>query len=83
MDIGDYVRLTGFICYEERNLLYQNCQLFLIPSVFEGAGIYLVGTLMFGRQHLLRRNLFKGSYLIISIYVKKSLRIKSGQARWT
>lgn len=37
--IGRKVVLTGFISNAERDCLYENCRLFLFPSVFEGFGM--------------------------------------------
>lgn len=39
MELQDMVILTGFISDEERDCLYENCLLFLFPSVFEGFGM--------------------------------------------
>ncbi|MDE5950554.1 MAG: glycosyltransferase family 4 protein, partial [Acetatifactor sp.] len=38
-EIGDLVVDTGFVSDEERDCLYENCRLFLFPSVFEGFGM--------------------------------------------
>lgn len=38
-NIADCVIYTGFVTSNERNTLYDNCQLFLFPSVFEGFGM--------------------------------------------
>lgn len=38
-DIEDRVIQTGFISNEERDCLYENCELFLFPSIFEGFGM--------------------------------------------
>lgn len=38
-DIEELVVLTGYISNDERDCLYENCQLFLFPSVFEGFGM--------------------------------------------
>lgn len=37
--IGDLVINTGFVSDQERDCLYENCRLFLFPSVFEGFGM--------------------------------------------
>lgn len=37
--IKDKVILTGFLSNEERDCLYENCELFLFPSIFEGFGM--------------------------------------------
>lgn len=39
LDIEDYVVQTGFVSNEERDCLYENCKLFLFPSIFEGFGM--------------------------------------------
>ena len=40
---------TGFVSDSERNLLYENCKLFLFPSVYEGFGMPPVEALMAGK----------------------------------
>lgn len=37
--IEEQIVLTGFISNEERDCFYENCRLFLFPSVFEGFGM--------------------------------------------
>ena len=37
--IEDLVIDTGFVSNAERDCLYENCRLFLFPSVFEGFGM--------------------------------------------
>ncbi len=39
LGIKDLVIDTGFVSNEERDCLYENCRLFLFPSVFEGFGM--------------------------------------------
>lgn len=39
LEISDRVIDTGFVPDEERDLLYEHCQLFLFPSYFEGFGM--------------------------------------------
>ena len=39
LDIQDMILFTGFIPDQERDCLYENCKLFLFPSVFEGFGM--------------------------------------------
>lgn len=39
LGIGDLVVNTGFVTDDERDCLYENCRLFLFPSVFEGFGM--------------------------------------------
>ena len=38
-DLKKNVIYTGFISNEDRNALYDNCKVFLFPSVFEGFGM--------------------------------------------
>lgn len=47
MNLQDAVVLTGFVSNEERNTLYQNCSVFLFPSVFEGFGMPPVEAMLF------------------------------------
>lgn len=37
--VRESIILTGFVSDEERDCLYENCRLFLFPSVFEGFGM--------------------------------------------
>lgn len=46
-NLQDVVVLTGFVSNEERNTLYQNCSVFLFPSVFEGFGMPPVEAMLF------------------------------------
>ena len=39
MGLVDDIIVTGFVCNAERNALYQNCELFLFPSIYEGFGM--------------------------------------------
>lgn len=39
LDIEDRIIQTGFISNEERDCLYENCKVFLFPSIFEGFGM--------------------------------------------
>lgn len=39
LGIEDMVILTGFVTDKERDCLYENCLLFLFPSIFEGFGM--------------------------------------------
>ena len=38
-DLEENIVYTGFISNEDRNALYDNCKVFLFPSVFEGFGM--------------------------------------------
>lgn len=39
LDIADMVVQTGFVSNAERDCLYENCKVFLFPSIFEGFGM--------------------------------------------
>ncbi len=39
LDIKDMILFTGFVSDAERDCLYENCKLFLFPSIFEGFGM--------------------------------------------
>ena len=46
----DLVIDTGFVSDEERDVLYENCSLFLFPSIFEGFGMPPVEAMMKGAR---------------------------------
>lgn len=49
-NIEDRVIDTGFVSNEERDALYENCELFLFPSEFEGFGLPPVEAMMKGAR---------------------------------
>jgi len=55
LDIGDRIINTGYISAEERDGLYENCRLFLFPSVFEGFGMPPVEALRRGKRVVMTR----------------------------
>lgn len=53
--IKDMIVDTGFVSDEERDCLYENCRLFLFPSVFEGFGRPPVEAMRRGKQVVMTR----------------------------
>ena len=49
LGIGELVVDTGFVSDRERDCLYENCKLFLFPSVFEGFGMPTIEALGRGK----------------------------------
>ena len=50
MGLSDFVLLTGFVDNATRNSLYQNCEYFLFPSIFEGFGMPPLEASVFGAK---------------------------------
>lgn len=53
--LSKYVKLLPFVSNEMRNLFYQNCAVFLFPSIFEGFGMPPVEALMMERPVITTR----------------------------
>lgn len=50
LDIGDAVIQTGFVSDEERDCLYEHCEMFLYPSMYEGFGMPPIEALRKGKR---------------------------------
>lgn len=50
LDISDVVINSGFVTNEERDCLYENCRMFLFPSIFEGFGMPPIEVMRKGRN---------------------------------
>lgn len=75
-NIMDLVVLTGFVSNQERDCLYENCRLFLFPSIFEGFGMPPVEAMRKGKNVVMTeksclKEVTKGK----AIYVKDPLNV--------
>lgn len=55
LDIEDRVIVTGFVSNEERDCLYENCEMFLFPSIFEGFGMPPIEVMRKGKHVVMTR----------------------------
>lgn len=55
LGLGDTVIQTGFVPDAERDCLYENCEAFLFPSIFEGFGMPPIEAMRKGRPVVMTR----------------------------
>lgn len=77
LGIQDMVIFTGFISDEERDCLYENCKLFLFPSVFEGFGMPPVEAMRKGKNVIMtERTCLKEVTEGRAVYVRDPFDVK-------
>lgn len=55
LDLGETVIHTGYISDMERDYLYENCHMFLFPSIFEGFGMPPIEVMQKGKRVVMTR----------------------------